>query len=168
MTRGRDSNIAYVALDQPDDSHTTPEPDDVTARTVLLRGAPAHRRELSAHQTIEAEYELLRRHRPPGRGARDDRRRRSARPLRRPPAPIRPERRAARRGRRSTAFGPLTAALRRAEAYHHDLERLVPRIVGQHGLDDADDIAAVLRYRIDQLAASIGAVAACARGSSPA
>ena len=29
----------------------------------------------------------------------------------------------------STAFGPLTAALRRAEAYHHDLERLVPRIV---------------------------------------
>ena len=35
MTRGRDSNIAYVALDQPDDSHSTPEPDDVTARTVL-------------------------------------------------------------------------------------------------------------------------------------
>ena len=35
MTRGRDSNIAYVALDQPDDSHSTPEADDVTARTVL-------------------------------------------------------------------------------------------------------------------------------------
>ena len=30
MSRGRESNIAYVALDQPDDSHTTPEPDDVT------------------------------------------------------------------------------------------------------------------------------------------
>ena len=26
----------------------------------------------------------------------------------------------------SSAFGPLTAALRRAEAYHHDLETLVP------------------------------------------
>ena len=36
MSRGRESNIAYVALDQPDDSHTTPEPDDVTARTVLF------------------------------------------------------------------------------------------------------------------------------------
>ena len=35
MTRGRDSNIAYVALDQPDDSHATPEVEDVTARTVL-------------------------------------------------------------------------------------------------------------------------------------
>ena len=54
----------------------------------------------------------------------------------------------------SSAFGPLTASLRRAEAYHHDLEKLVPRVVGQHALDDADDIAAVLRYRIDQAAAS--------------
>ena len=57
----------------------------------------------------------------------------------------------------SSAFGPLTAALRRAEAYHHDLERLVPRVVGQHGLDDADDIAAVLRYRVDKLAATSAA-----------
>ena len=40
----------------------------------------------------------------------------------------------------------------RAEAYHHDLERLVPRIVSQHGLHDADDIAAVLRYRIEEAA----------------
>ena len=54
----------------------------------------------------------------------------------------------------STAFGPLTAALRRAEAYHHDLERLLPRVVERHGLDDADDIAAVLRYRVDKLAAT--------------
>jgi hypothetical protein len=54
----------------------------------------------------------------------------------------------------SAAFGPLTAGLRRAEAYHHDLETLLPRIVGQHGLDDADDIAAVLKYRVDQLASA--------------
>ncbi len=46
------------------------------------------------------------------------------------------------------------AALRRAEAYHHDLGRLLPRVVGRHGLDDADDIAAVLRYRVDKLAAT--------------
>lgn len=54
----------------------------------------------------------------------------------------------------STAFGPLTSALRRAEAYHHDLETSVPRIVGQHGLSDADDVAAVLQYRIDRVASS--------------
>jgi hypothetical protein len=54
----------------------------------------------------------------------------------------------------STAFGPLAASLRCAEAYHHDLEKLVPRVVGQHGLDDAEDVAAVIRYRIDQVAAS--------------
>ena len=44
MTRGRDSNIAYVALDQPDDSHSTPEPDDVTRPHRALRRAPAQRR----------------------------------------------------------------------------------------------------------------------------
>lgn len=54
----------------------------------------------------------------------------------------------------SSALGPLTASLRRAEAYHHDLEKLIPRVIGQHGLDDADDIAAVLRYRLEQAAAS--------------
>jgi hypothetical protein len=31
MTRGRESNIACVTLDQPDDSHSTPEPEDVSA-----------------------------------------------------------------------------------------------------------------------------------------
>ncbi len=46
------------------------------------------------------------------------------------------------------------ASIRRAEAFHHDLEELVPRIVRQHALDDADDIAAVLRYRIELAAAS--------------
>lgn len=54
----------------------------------------------------------------------------------------------------SPSFGPLAAALRRAEAYHHDLERLVPRVVGRHSLDDADDIAAVLRYRVDKVSAT--------------
>lgn len=55
----------------------------------------------------------------------------------------------------SPAFGPLTAALRRAEAYHHDLERVVPRVVDRHRLDDAIDIAAVLSHRIDKLAAAM-------------
>jgi hypothetical protein len=54
----------------------------------------------------------------------------------------------------SSAFGPLTAALRRAEAYYHGLEPLLRRVVGQHGLDDAGDVAAVLRYRLEQATAS--------------
>ena len=109
---------------------------------------------MSAHQTIEAEYESTAASTasPP-----------NSRPS--PPTPSTtasstscggPGSRLSSTTRSSSrrAFGPLTASLRRAEAYHHDLEKLVPRVVGQHGLDDADDIAAVLRYRVDQAAAS--------------
>lgn len=154
MSRGRDSNIAYVALDQPDDSHTTPEPEDVSARTVLYGVLKHSGASVSAHQTIEAEYELC---------AGIDRiaaeletiaaaaqHQRFAELLQR--SGLTSEQHAAVLG--STAFGPLSAALRRAEAYHHDLETLLPRIVGQHGLDDADDVAAVLRYRMGKVASS--------------
>jgi conjugative relaxase-like TrwC/TraI family protein len=152
MTRGRDSNIAYVALDQPDDSHSTPEADDVTARTVLYGVLQHSGADLSATQTIEAEYEL--------HGGIDH----LAAELETIAAEAQHERFADLLSRsgltaeqhaavvESMAFGPLAAALRRAEAYHQDLDRLVPRVVGRHGLDDADDIAAVLRYRVDKLA----------------
>ncbi len=154
MTRGRESNIAYVALDQPDDSHSTPEPDDVTARTVLYGVLQHSGASLSAHATMEAEYEL--------NGGID----RLAAELETIAADAQRDRFVdllARSGLTSgqhsevvgsPAFGPLAAALRRAEAYHHDLERLVPRVVGQHGLDDAEDVAAVLRYRLEKLADS--------------
>jgi len=154
MSRGRDSNTAYVALDQPDDSHSTPEPDDVSARTVLFGVLHHSGASLSAHQTIEAEYQL---HGGIDRLAAEletiaaeaqqdrfaDLLRRSGLTTQQHAAVI-----------ESSAFGPLSAALRRAEAYHHDLETLVPRIVGQHSLDDADDIAAVLRYRLERAATS--------------
>ena len=39
MTRGREANIAYVALDKPDEVHAPPESDEVNARTVLVRRA---------------------------------------------------------------------------------------------------------------------------------
>lgn len=154
MTRGRDSNIAYVALDQPDDSHSTPEADDVTARTVLYGVLQHSGADLSATKTIEAEYTLH---------AGIDR---LAAELETIAADAQHDRFVDLLSRsgltpgqhatvvESTAFGPLTAALRRAEAYHHDLEELLPRIAGRHGLDDADDIAAVLRYRLDRIAAS--------------
>lgn len=154
MTRGRESNIAYVALDQPDDSHTTPESDDVSERTVLFGVLQHTGASLSAHQTIEVEYEI---HGGIDRIAAEletiaaeaqhdrfvDLLRRSG---------LTPDQHAT--VVESSAFGPLTAAFRRAEAYHHDLERLVPRVVGQHDLGDADDIAAVLRYRVEKVASA--------------
>ena len=48
----------------------------------------------------------------------------------------------------SEAFGSLTAELRRAEANHHNPETLLPRLVAAKGLEDADDVAAVLHHRV--------------------
>ncbi len=155
MTRGRDSNIAYVALDQPDDTHAAPEPGDATAAAVLRGVLQYSGADLAATQTIETEYEL---HGGIDRIAgeletiaADAQRDRFVDLLSR--CGLTPEQHAV--VIESTAFGPLTSALRRAEAYHHDLERLVPRIIDQHGLEDADDIAAVLRYRVDKLAMTL-------------
>jgi hypothetical protein len=152
MTRGRDANTAYVALDQPDDSHTTPEQDDVTARTVLYGVLQHSGANLSANQTIDAEYAaysgIARLAAELETHAADAQRDRFADLLRRSGLTGDQYEAAV----ESTAFGPLTAALRRSEAYHHDLERLVPRITAQHELDDADDVAAVLRHRLDTAA----------------
>lgn len=154
MSRGRESNIAYVALDEPDDSHSTPEADDVSARTVLFAVLRHSGATMSAHQTMEAEYAI---HGGIARLAAeletlaaDAQRDRFVELLRR--SGLTPEQHEA--VVQSAAFGPLTASLRRAEAYHHDVENLVPRVIGQHELDDADDIAAVLRHRVEQAAAS--------------
>jgi conjugative relaxase-like TrwC/TraI family protein len=155
MSRGRESNIAYVALDQPDDSHSTPEPDDVTARTVLFGVLQHSGASMSAHQTMEAEYAI---HGGIDRLAAeletiaaDAQHDRFVRLLCR--SGLTPEQHEA--VVQSSAFGPLTAALRRAEAYHHDLEKLVRLVVGRHALDDADDVAAVLQYRVEKAAASL-------------
>ena len=124
----------------------------MTAKTVLYGVLQRSGADLSATQTIEAEYEL--------HGGID----RLAAELETIAAEAQHDRFADLLSRsgltaeqhaavvESTAFGPLAAALRRAEAYHHDLERLLPRVVGRHGLEDADDVAAVLRYRVDKLA----------------
>lgn len=148
MTRGRDSNIAYVALDQPDDSHASPEPDDVTARTVLFGVLQHSGVELSAHQTIRteqdnwcsiaqlaAEYETI---------AAVAQRDRWIQVL---------DRSGLTRDQvdqvvASDSFGALTAELRRAESSHHDVARLLPTVVASRGLDDALDIGAVLISRL--------------------
>src|SRR3546814_21028834 len=57
MTRGRESNTVYVALDNPDDTHTPPQEGDVNARTVLYGTLQRSGAELSAPQTITAEQD---------------------------------------------------------------------------------------------------------------
>ncbi len=49
----------------------------------------------------------------------------------------------------SDAYGPLIAALRDAEARGLDVERALPQLVAARELADADDVAAVLHYRVD-------------------
>lgn len=148
MTRGRECNTAYVALDQPDDSHAAPEPDEVTARTVLYGVLKHSGVELSARQTIRAEQD--------GWGS-----------IAQLGAEYETIAAAAQRDRwvelldrsgltreqvddvvQSDSFGPLTAELRRAEANHYDLDLVLPSVVGRRGFGDAVDIGAVLMSRI--------------------
>ncbi|MBX3194880.1 MAG: hypothetical protein KF727_07240 [Microbacteriaceae bacterium] len=152
MTRGRESNRVYAATDQPAlEEHQ--QPADTTTATAVLRSVLAHRgAELSAHEMIReeqatwtgiaqlaAEYDTI------AQAAQQDRwvgmLRRSGL------ATALVEEIAA-----DDAFGPLAAELRRAEANHHNVEQLVRTAVAERPLDDAEDVAAVLRYRVQRLA----------------
>lgn len=146
----RRDNDAYVLTEQDDDNHSAPHGDggETSARSVLT-GVLANRgAELSAHQTITddqdhrasvarlaAEYDTIAAGAQRGRWA----------SLRRAGLDA---------GQLddvlgSDAFGPLAAELRRAEANGHNLDRLLPAAVHRHRLDDADDIAAALRRRVE-------------------
>ncbi|MER7523463.1 MobF family relaxase [Microbacterium oxydans] len=151
MTRGREENIAYVAVDRPDPAHDGPHPGDdteATARSVLFGVLQHVGSELSAHEMIiaeqdtwasiaqlAAEYETL------AAAAQHDRWatliRSSGLSDNDAEAAI-----------TSPAFGALTAELRRAEANQHDIETLLQRLVSARGFGDADDIAAVLHDRV--------------------
>lgn len=151
MTRGRDANIAYVAVDKPDDSHVGPHPGDhgeATAQSVLSGVLQHVGAELSAHETLAAEQELwgtiaqlAAEYETIAAAAQRDRW----------ASLIRSSGLSAEQAESvvdSDAFGPLTAELRRAEANNHDVERLLPRLVRARDFGDADDIAAVLRHRV--------------------
>ncbi|MFF0973783.1 UNVERIFIED_CONTAM: conjugal transfer protein, partial [Kocuria sp. CPCC 205295] len=59
MTRGKESNRAYVVLDRPDD-HAAPHPSDneeATGRSVLFGVLQHSGAEVSAHETITAEQD---------------------------------------------------------------------------------------------------------------
>lgn len=151
MTRGRDANTAYVAVDQPDAAHDVPHPGDnqaATGRSVLYGVLQHTGAELSAHETIAAEQEtwgsiaqLAAEYETIAAAAQHDR---WATLIQRSgltdtqAADV----------LASDAFGPLTAELRRAEANHHNVDALFPKLVNARRLDDADDVAAVLHHRV--------------------
>lgn len=149
MTRGRETNTAYVALDEPDESHNTPPPDgEINVRTVL-HGVLRHTgTELSAHQSIEAEHEswgsiaqLAAEYETLAAAAQHDRWSNLTRDCGLTVAE-------ADRVINSDAFGPLTAALRRVEADGRDPYVAMRTAVERRGLGDAEDIASVLHHRL--------------------
>ncbi|HET7388352.1 MAG TPA: hypothetical protein VFJ19_16990, partial [Nocardioidaceae bacterium] len=154
MTRGRDSNIAYVALDKPDEGHAPSESDEVNAHTVLYGVLQHIGGELSAHQMIAAEQErwssiaqLAAEYETIGAVAQRDRWVAAIRGSGLTDAQVE-------QVLTSESFGPLTAELRRAEANHHDVDRLLPVLVARRSLDDAEDIGAVLISRLQKAAQS--------------
>jgi conjugative relaxase-like TrwC/TraI family protein len=148
MTRGRESNIAYVALDRPDDSHAAPSPEEVTGRTILFGVLRHSGVEMAAHQAIEAEHEQWSSFAQVAAEyltiAAEAQRDRWVAELQ--AAGLSEEQRDAILA--SESFGPLAAELRRAEATGHALAVVLPRVVAHRSLADADDIGAVLISRL--------------------
>ncbi|WP_286929901.1 MULTISPECIES: MobF family relaxase [Aeromicrobium] len=148
MTRGRDHNHAYVVTVAADDNHGAPDGDEVTARSVLI-GVLANRgAELSAHQTLTEEQEdwgsiaqLAAEYETIAAAAQRDRWATLLRSCELTADQVDDV-------LASDAFGPLASELRRAEANGHDVDRILPSAVNRHGLGDAEDVAAVLRHRL--------------------
>ncbi|WP_435061080.1 MobF family relaxase [Amycolatopsis thermoflava] len=151
MTRGAQGNHAYVAVDRPDDAHTEPHPGDnpdTTARSVLYGVLQHVGAELSAHETITTEQErwgsiaqLAAEYETIAQAAQHDRwatlLAASGLTGEQVDAVL-----------DSDTYGALSAELRQAEANHHNLDTLLPRLVTARGLDDAGDIASVLHARV--------------------
>ena len=168
LTRGRRANTAYVATDRPDDAHDQPhpgtDPDQTAARVLVgvLRNVGA---ESSAHETITTEHErwaniaqLAAEYETIAAAAQHDRWAALVRTTSLSPAD-------ADAVIESDAFGALAAELRRADAHHYDVDRLLPRLVASRDITEAHDIAAVLRTRL--IVATAGP-AGSARGRPPA
>lgn len=156
MTRGRHANLVYVATDRPDDNHSTRHPSDdpdATARSVLYGVLQHVGAELSAHETLTAEQEawgsiaqLAAEYETIAQAAQHDR---FATLIRQ--SGLTPDE--AEDTIHSDAFGALTAELRRAEANHHNIDALIPRLVAARGFGDADDIAFVIHHRLTRATA---------------
>ncbi|WP_411720073.1 MobF family relaxase [Mycetocola sp.] len=156
MTRGREANTAYVAIDQPDVAHVGARPSDnahSTARSILYGVLQHVGAELSAHETITAEQDawgsiaqLAAEYETIAAVAQHDKWATKLRESGLSPGQ-------ANHAIESDAFGALSAELRRAEAHHFDIRLLLARVVAERGLDDAQDVAAVLHARIASVTA---------------
>jgi conjugative relaxase-like TrwC/TraI family protein len=167
MTRGREANSAYVAIDRPDVAHVGPRPGDdgePTARSILFGVLQHVGAELSAHETLTAEQDtwgsiaqLAAEYETIAAAAQHDRWVALVRA-----SGLTPEQADA--AIESDAFGPLTAELRRAESHHFRVGRLLASVVRLRGFEDAADVAAVLRARLaTAVANSLGAPVAASR-----
>lgn len=153
MTRGRDTNRAYVALDEPTADHH-PRPDDKTTARSILYGVLQHSGvELSAHQArtaehdkwtgiaqLAAEYETI-----AGLAQRD---RWAALALRTFVTDGRLTPAEAHTATESDSFWSLCAELRRIEAAGRDIYATLRRVVRRRNLLDADDPCAVILTRL--------------------
>jgi len=157
-TRGRESNSLYVDTSFDPDPATghAPAISQRTAQDVLASVLANQGSDLSAHESIEraqlqaedfkvlaAEYDTL---------AQASQQRRFEEFLAH--AGLGPER--LEEIRQSPAYGPLFAAVRDAESHGLDVEETLPRLVAARSLDDAEDLAAVVRDRVDQWAQAAG------------
>ena len=152
MTRGRESNRAYIATDQHHlEEHQHRDDLHMTARSILYGILQHVGAEPSAHDTVTAEqetwgslaqlaaeYETI---------AQESQQHRWTSLLE--------------QGGLATevldelveteSFGVLTTELRRLEAVGHDIEQLLPRVVQAGNLDGVDDLGSLLRYRIQKI-----------------
>ena len=151
MIRGRHANLVYVATDRPDDNHATPHPaddPDATARSVLYGSLQHACTELCAHETITAEQEaggsvvhLAAEYETIAQAAQHDR---LATLIRE--SGLTPDE--AGDTIHFEAFGALSSEMRRAEASHHNIDVLIPRLVAARGFGCADDIVSFLHDRL--------------------
>ena len=152
MTRGRESNRAYIATDQHHlEEHQHRDDLHMTARSILYGILQHVGAEPSAQDTITveqetwgslaqlaAEYETI---------AQEAQQHRWTSLLE--------------QGGLTTevvddlveteSFGILTTELRRLEAAGHGIEQLLPRVVQAGNLDGVDDLGSLLRYRIQKV-----------------
>ncbi|MGN6160846.1 MAG: MobF family relaxase, partial [Marmoricola sp.] len=151
MSRGRDSNRAYVVIEREDQEHLQPrtEDDAQAAACAVLYGVlrhlgaePSAREALTAEQDrwtgiaqLGAEYETIAQAAQHERWA--DLLHRSGLSGEQVDDVL-----------ASDAFGALSAELRLAEANHHDLDTLLPRLLGARGFDGAEDAAAIIHARL--------------------
>jgi hypothetical protein len=155
MTRGRDSNTCYVATDQAHlEEHQHIPDNEVTAKAVLAGVLRHEGAEKSAHETITAEHEawagiaqLAAEYETIAVEAQHDRwvalMEHSGLDTKQVDLVV-----------ESESFGPLVAEFRRADANHHNLDTLLPGLIAARDLNDADDIGAVIRQRLQHATAT--------------